>query len=325
MTSWFTKLRESFQPKPVPAVALGAFGKHPGWDDHLEDLGLETEALLAARKLIYVQGIGGLIESGAWTHGDPDDAAPEFDHLFFWCSQPDFLVGRLWASRDGKGRDRYPMVICAHTTFLAPAQAAERIVPVLEKLHAACLATESAGEVRAALDVAREQLRGQLLTSTAPPPLPSTRRAVAERIGVCPMTDNAVRCWYALNSQLTGYASTKVTDDQRRLGPKTVAFPILSQQIRLPVDPTDIVPCVLFWREFVTMMVGKRVPVLLIHPLGSSWVDLIVGSPTPKQLFCFKASRKAIPPVNEIPYNLPDEIRDRATRELEAFLNESGG
>ena len=30
-------------------VYLGAFGKHPGWDDHMDDPGLETPRLAASR------------------------------------------------------------------------------------------------------------------------------------------------------------------------------------------------------------------------------------------------------------------------------------
>jgi len=38
-------------------VALAAFGKHPGWDDHVEDLGLETESLNLAKTVLYIDGI----------------------------------------------------------------------------------------------------------------------------------------------------------------------------------------------------------------------------------------------------------------------------
>ena len=153
--NWLNKIRDSLHPKAVPALALGAFGKHPGWNDHLEDLGLDTEALLAARQLLYVQGIGGAIDSGDWNNagaasatppepGELSDAVPDFGHLFFWFSRPDFLAGRLWASCDGKGRDRYPMVVCAHAAHLEPDITAARIVAALESLREACRATETA-------------------------------------------------------------------------------------------------------------------------------------------------------------------------------------
>ena len=33
----------------APFINLGAFGKHPGWDDHIDDLGLESSQLINAK------------------------------------------------------------------------------------------------------------------------------------------------------------------------------------------------------------------------------------------------------------------------------------
>ncbi len=66
-------------------VALAAFGKHPGWDDHIEptpsgitpaDLGLETESLNLAKTVLYINGIGGQIDSGAWEKLDSAQHLP---------------------------------------------------------------------------------------------------------------------------------------------------------------------------------------------------------------------------------------------------------
>ena len=57
------------RPKPVPlapAINLAAFGKHPGWDDHIPGIGLETEQLARLKQSFYVAGIGRQIDSGAW-------------------------------------------------------------------------------------------------------------------------------------------------------------------------------------------------------------------------------------------------------------------
>ncbi|MEI9893446.1 MAG: hypothetical protein WDN28_05985 [Chthoniobacter sp.] len=43
--------KKLFSPLPGPFVYFGVFGKHPGWDDHMEDIGLDTESLLLARKI----------------------------------------------------------------------------------------------------------------------------------------------------------------------------------------------------------------------------------------------------------------------------------
>ena len=83
----------------TPAAArpffLAAFGKHPGWDDHVEDLGLETGSLIFAKTLLYVQGIGGQIDSGAWEKLDATQQLASFKHLFVWQRAGQFLIGRL--------------------------------------------------------------------------------------------------------------------------------------------------------------------------------------------------------------------------------------
>ena len=76
-------------------VALAAFGKHPGWDDHVEDLGLETESLNIAKTVLYINGIGGQIDSGEWDKLDAAQQLPAFNHLFLWLRGSQFLIGRM--------------------------------------------------------------------------------------------------------------------------------------------------------------------------------------------------------------------------------------
>src|SRR6516165_958254 len=116
-------------------VAVAAFGKHPGWDDHIEDLGLETESLNLAKLVLYVDGIGGQINSGAWEKLEPAQQLPGFEHLFVWQRLGQILIGRLWSSSDGKGRKRYPMVVCLHFMGLPLAWALKQALPVLSELE----------------------------------------------------------------------------------------------------------------------------------------------------------------------------------------------
>src|ERR1022692_3057085 len=92
-------------------VALAAFGKHPGWDDHIgplpgritvADLGLETESLNLATTVFYVNGIGGQIDSGAWEKLDSTQQLSFFKHVFVWQRSGQILIGRLWSSSDGQ-------------------------------------------------------------------------------------------------------------------------------------------------------------------------------------------------------------------------------
>src|SRR3954468_13704104 len=87
-------------------VALAAFGKHPGWDDHIEDLGLETESLNFAKLVLYVNGIRRQNVSGVWEKLDSAQQLPGFQHVFVWQRGGQLLIGRMWSSSDGKGRKR---------------------------------------------------------------------------------------------------------------------------------------------------------------------------------------------------------------------------
>ena len=46
-------------PARPPMLAISIFGKHPGWDDHMEDVGHQFPEMLAFKRMLYVEGIGG--------------------------------------------------------------------------------------------------------------------------------------------------------------------------------------------------------------------------------------------------------------------------
>jgi len=70
LDSAIKKIVKRFYPKgqddPSEKVFVAAFGKHPAWDDHIDDIGLDMDTLIAAKRILYVQGIGGNIDSGSW-------------------------------------------------------------------------------------------------------------------------------------------------------------------------------------------------------------------------------------------------------------------
>jgi len=140
-------------------AGLAAFGKHPGWDDHVEDLGLETESLNLAKKILYVNGIGGQIDSGAWAKLDPEQQLPAFKHVFAWQRSGQILLGRLWSSSDGKGRKLYPMVVCFHFAGVTLDWALKHGLPALAELEIGCVNTASAADVRSLLGRHRAALR----------------------------------------------------------------------------------------------------------------------------------------------------------------------
>src|SRR6201996_8367037 len=102
-----------FLRDPIGAgIQLAAFGKHPAWDDHLDDIGLNTETLVLTKQLLYSEGIATQLASGAWDQIEKSGNAIEFDHRFVWSCDQQSVVGAIWTSADRKGRTRFPLVIC---------------------------------------------------------------------------------------------------------------------------------------------------------------------------------------------------------------------
>jgi len=297
-------------------VFLGAFGKHPGWDDHVEDLGLETESLIFAKKLIYVEGIGGQIDAGAWEKLDPAQQVPAFKHVFVWRRSGQFLIGRMWSSSDGKGRTRYPMVICAHCVGVPLSWALDQVLPRLESIERACLHTRDAADVRAILGRYRNELRNSLAdvipeNELAPVSAENRARFLA-RPEFDPQKEGLFRILYQLQSLTPAFAAGKA-------GAKTDMSGVRAQQIRLPQSANSLPQTVLLWTRFFLLQIDPGAPLLLTIPLEDPWLDATLGEPGTQEMFCLRASPKSVPLANEIPYNLDAAFREKSEKFLAAF------
>jgi hypothetical protein len=133
-------------------VFVAAFGKHPGWNDHIDDIGFETDVFVNVKRLLYVQGIGGNIDAGSWDKLEGGQVIREFKHVFVWCLDKNVILGRIWSSRDGKGRTSYPMVVCVQCRQLPLDWILKNILPRLEKVEQTCAATVSATDVLTMLE-----------------------------------------------------------------------------------------------------------------------------------------------------------------------------
>src|ERR1700675_3875744 len=96
-------------------IYFAAFGKHPAWDDHIDDIGLNTETLALTKQGLYSEGIANKLALGAWNQIESSGTAIDFDHRFVWGRDQKAVEGAIWASIDRKGRTRFPLVICAQT------------------------------------------------------------------------------------------------------------------------------------------------------------------------------------------------------------------
>src|SRR5581483_1019840 len=295
-------------------VAVSAFGKHPGWDDHVEDLGLETESLNFAKLLLYVNGIGGQIDSGAWEKLEPAQQVPAFNHLFVWQRSGQVLVGRMWSSSDGKGRKRYPMVVCLHFIGVPLGWILKQALTVLAELEQGCVQTTSAADVRSLLARKRAALREAVQAADGRGENTPVSPEALHRI-LNPGQNGQegfLRVLYQIHGQLGAFAPGV-------FNVRTSPASIRVQQIRVPRAASGVEEALLFWSRFFLVQVDASVPLLLTLPLDADWVDVTVGEPESHELFCLRATPKAVPLVSEVPYKLEEDFRTKATAFLQAF------
>ena len=295
-------------------AGLAAFGKHPGWDDHVEDLGLETESLNIAKTLMYVNGIGGQIDSGRWEKLDAEQQLPAFKHLFVWQRSGQILVGRMWSSSDGKGRKRYPMVVCAQFMGATLGWALKQALPALAELEEGCLTTSSAEDVRSLLGRKRAALREAIQSTDSrgeyAPVSPDALHKFPQ-LGGDGKSEGFLRVLYQIQSQLGVFA----TGNFSRATPAALR----AQQIRVPAAAENPEQTLLFWTRFFQTQIEASVPLLLTLPLEANWLDVTVGEPESNEFFCLRASPKAVPMASEVPYKLDDAFRGKATAFLQGF------
>ena len=98
-----------------PEATVCTFGKHPGWNDHMERFGLNNAVLVSFHRSLYQEGIS--FNIGSWDTFEAESGVQtlRFNHDFVWHHNDDIIMGRMWYSKDGKGRDRYPMFSCVHS------------------------------------------------------------------------------------------------------------------------------------------------------------------------------------------------------------------
>ena len=308
MPNWLKNVLGGGAP---PGVFLGAFGKHPGWDDHIEPIGLDSEALLAARDILYTRGIGGVINEALWEK-KPEETLPQIAHLLCWTGESDTLIGRMWSSVDGKGRARYPMVALAHFELPFSYTLACRTSKVLSSVEARCKQATTAAEVRAVFASGGEELRAALAQPAdglGAAPDRATLSQVANEMGLN-VGDTFARVLYAIEPARPNAHTPKTASSKINL--KLLESTIPAQQYRLPMGPQDPIDGIAFWQKVATDFTTPKLPLLFLHPTGYDWVDLIVGTPTSRQLSCIRANEAGLPPASAVPYQLDDAFRQQA-------------
>jgi hypothetical protein len=312
---WKKFLREGqglFARGTKPQVWLGAFGKHPGWDDHIDDIGLETESLLLAKQSLYVEGIGGQIDSGEWEKLDDARCLREFKHVFLWKRGEAFLIGRIWSSRDGKNRTKYPLVVCAHCLSLPLNWALTAVSQCLGDVEGRCKSARLADEVRGVLGQALDHLRTSIAQVDAElPPREPDARAFAERLGLTEQHEALYRIVFCVHRQLAGYlAGARANENNLGAG-----------QVRLPSVAGPAGEVLSFWSRFLESQLGSNVPVLLTLPLQECWVDATCGEPASREFYSLRAKPEVMPVASDVACRIPDEFRKAHSDLVQAMIS----
>lgn len=299
------------QNSPCESVFVAAFGKHPGWDDHIDDIGFETDIFITVKRLLYIQGIGGNIDSGSWEALQKNQPIEEFKHALVWYIDGNLIVGRIWSSRDGKGRTSYPMVVCVQCSRLPLEWVLNNVLPLLERIEEDCAATVSAAEVRLTIENAQNELRRLTQQCELSNILPPVDADVIAKLTEYPEMggpnhQGLLRILYHIERE----AARDHLDNS-----KGKAF--RSTLLRIPILPPPVVESTTLWFNFLLKKFGMNTSVLMLMPQWKQWMDIIIGEPTQLQLYCLRASLRVIPLTSNIPYSMSPEFINRAIQLIE--------
>lgn len=296
-------------------VWVGAFGKHPGWDDHIADQGLETELLSQVKRLLYLEGIGGNIDSGAWEGLDDDEKLPGFDHVLLWRWPGGIVVGRLWSSSDGKGRTRYPMIVCAHCRGLAGSWVSGHCLDAIEALATRCREAGDAAGVITAIDNARRQLRAD--SASAPQalkgPLDGTPAIVELASDAALGKQGLERVSYQIERE---FSSFLLTDEES--GTRSRTIDVRPRHMRVPACRSGPGDACELWLRFLLERSDPSVPLVAVFRRGEKFCDLIAGEPTRTQFSCFQSSLERLPLTTDIPYTIDPSFAEKVAARVEA-------
>lgn len=284
----------------APRVFVAAFGKHPAWNDHINDLGLVTQTLAEVRRLIYLEGIASQIDTGAWDRLDAESLFPWFDHAFIWQRSDEIVAGLICESRDGKGRTRYPLILCVHAMGVPLKTVAGEFLPMLELGLAECCAASSVADVEGLVAKTQGLLRdaAENVSRKGKEPLPS----LSGHPEFGPGDEGIYRIIYHLRSQFEEYGPRKPADRNDGRHPPAA-------HIRVPQLENRMAIGCLLWIRFLRSQLDPRAPLLLLWPREAHWVDAIVGIPEGADFFPLKANTKAVPLASDVPYELNQEFR----------------
>jgi hypothetical protein len=308
---WVQKLSnkaQSFDTRPVQVFA-GAFGKHPAWNDHVPDLGLQHPTLVDFKRAIY-EGITGNVDNGQWDKLQQSKKLAPFGHTLLHRFSGGAVLGRLWYSQDGKGRDAYPMVIVLLWLGATSDEAFKEILVFLPKVQMSCQEATSHEQVMNALNTLQSFAAEQTTKQPSAAPKSITQMNSIPRLidnpQLGPDHQGMFRILYHIERELLINLSPADIPLKAKLDPNHIAA------VRVPLCAKTPTHAARNWIKFLNAGMGLPGPLLALAPDHGGWLDLVIGQPGTPQLYCLRAATETIPFTTEIPYTLEPEFVDRA-------------
>jgi hypothetical protein len=255
-------------------IHIAGFGKHPAWDDHIDDIGLATETLVLTKQLLYSEGIATQLASGVWDQIEKSGQAIDFDHRFVWGRDEQAIIGAIWASADRKGRTRFPMVICIQAGFDGLKAIGLLLAPI-ERLAILCKEAKTQETIRDSFNQTYRELNGALF--------PAAGNLFSETSD--PGEHSVLPALITLSAGLRSQRP-RSTGETGRIGRSRFRLTTISSQAKENLS---------FWSGYLARYHDSSLPYVIIAANGRHWIDLIVGEPVPGDFFCLRANENALP------------------------------
>jgi hypothetical protein len=262
----------------------------------MDDLGLDTESLVEAKRILYDRGVGENL--GQWERLPDSQKNSGFRHIFLWRRKDQLLVGRIWASKDGKGRSLYPMTACAHCVGIPVKESLEAVCPCLEELQQECAAVGDADQVRGVIAAALDRLQQGIAGAEI---APSEKVTVEVLSGV--LADLFVRC----SAFMQGTFSARKEP--------------VAAHYRLPSKAESPANSLMFWQQFLARYVHEDAPVLLFRHHDENCTDLVLGEPLAEHLFALRVGLGGLPLSCEPAARADERLQQRARSMIDLWLN----